>query len=73
MHIYLGGPCAQICMCPFMGRVHAHMYTGVKECVPGMAVCAYLCAVNVPACALWGSGARKSQRQQLAEHVMTCL
>lgn len=36
-------------------------------------LCAHLCVVNVPACALWGSGARKSQKQQLVERVMTCL
>lgn len=38
-----------------------------------MGVYAHLCVANVPACALWGFRARKSQRQQLAERVMTCL
>lgn len=76
MHI-CGGACAQICVCLSMGRVHAHMSTGVKEGVPGVGaqecVRPSVCEVNVPACARWGSRAQKSQRQQLAERVMTCL
>lgn len=85
-HLFLCECVCRVCVCtstwgavctdlhvPIHGRVHAHACTGVKECVPGMAVCALLWAVNVPVCALWASGARKSQRQQLAERVMTCL
>lgn len=64
---------AWTCVCLSVGIVHAHTCTVVKEQVPGMGVCAHLCAVNVSACVLWGSCACKSQRQQLAECVMTCL
>lgn len=75
-HLF-GGPCTQICVCLSMERVHAHMCTGVKGCVPGMGAygcvcpsvhgeCTCLCPLGLPC-------PQVIERQQLADCVMTCL
>lgn len=55
--------------CTYMHRCGGSVFQGWAR----MDVCAHLRVANMPACALRGSRAHESQRQQLAERVMTCL
>lgn len=74
-HIYLGYH-VHGSVCVYLWVECMHICAQVKGCGSGrgsMDVCAHPCVGNVPACALWGSLVHKSQRQQLADCVMTCL